>query len=211
MSKRRSCTMIVSQILFTGLLLTLIESGTGLKCYSCSSLDDANCLNNPSNTVECSAPTPTPTPTTTPTPTPTPTTTTNSTTNSTTEPTDKPTDKPTDAPTDEPTDEPTDAPIEEKKFNLDHLMFNDWNSEFASSENKTYSCHMAHITLINGTSGVIRGCIEQDTFTCNNVSIPIKDCSVEYCGTDKCNSSSMEKMGIISLLLPLITVLLRIR
>ncbi|XP_043682403.1 uncharacterized protein LOC122635802 [Vespula pensylvanica] len=86
------------------------------------------------------------------------------------------------------------------------------------AEGITYSCFTGHFTLQNGTTVeniIIRGCTPQ-TFSCLDESIinvgkEIRSCNIEFCQTDQCNSSDMVKMGMISLLLPLITILLRIR
>ncbi|XP_043491020.1 mucin-2-like [Polistes fuscatus] len=91
---------------------------------------------------------------------------------------------------------------------------NDWLKE---GENITYECVEARLTTLNGTTlknEVYRGCTPKNLVSCSRIpisDIQVKSCVIRTCETDNCNSSSMEKMGIISLLLPLITALLRIR
>ncbi|XP_047366676.1 uncharacterized protein LOC124955787 [Vespa velutina] len=93
-------------------------------------------------------------------------------------------------------------------------------SIFAANMNDTNStilCYTGHFGIQNQSEYkeiIVRGCTTF-MFYCNDmlclVPYKIKSCNVELCQSDQCNSSDMVKMGMISLLLPLITILLRIR
>ncbi|KAF7418201.1 hypothetical protein HZH68_000854 [Vespula germanica] len=183
--------------------------GQGLKCYQCYSLNDTSCANPSSSHIQdCSAlinsTTQTPSSTTPSSTTPSSTTPSSTTPSSTTPSSTTPS-----------STTPSSISDKSEPNGKKDVALNDLNS-ITYAEEITFSCFTGHLTVQNGTmveNVIIRGCTPK-TFSCLDESIinvdkEIRSCNIEFCQTDQCNSSDMVKMGMISLLLPLITILLR--
>ncbi|XP_035731446.1 uncharacterized protein LOC118445745 [Vespa mandarinia] len=104
-------------------------------------------------------------------------------------------------------------------FSMTNSMTNSMtdDSTFEDIMTDKVMCYTGHITYKNESEYkeiIERGCISSN-FYCNDIlclfPYNVENCHIEFCQSDQCNSSGMVKMGIISLLLPLITILLRIR
>ncbi|KAL2741246.1 mucin-2-like [Vespula maculifrons] len=205
MSQRRFNTQIALCIFFTGLFLGSIEFGQGLKCYQCSSLNDTSCANPSSSHIkDCLVENGITSSTQT------------STASSSTQTSTASSSTQTSTASSSTQTSTTSLTESSKPDEGEGGLIN--SNSITYAENITFSCFTGHFTLQNGTmveNIIIRGCTPT-TFSCLdegiiNVDKEIRSCNIEFCQTDQCNSSDMVKMGMISLLLPLITILLRIR